>query len=130
MNIRLQPGTNKPLTIIASEKYSTDKVEVKRGERYHITADSKQRWTDWFIRTTPDGFFNILASLAGLRVKGVKCFSLCGAINEDDTTAFAIGSDKVFSIDKDGLLSFFANDAAKHYGNNKGSIEINIKRVE
>jgi len=90
-----------------------------------------QKWRDWFISTTPDGFYNIIASLAGLRVPHVKCFCLCGGFNEDVATAFAIGSSKIFDITvPDGELSFFPNDAKGAYKNNKGSITINIKRLQ
>ena len=46
----------------------------------------------------PDGFVNIVAMIAGMRVKKTKCFCLCGAYDKMDSTGFAIGRDKTFTV--------------------------------
>ncbi len=118
------------LTITASDEFPDTKIAVTIDEEYSFTCDASQHWTDWYRKTGPDGFFNFFAWIAGLRVKGVKCFCLCGAYNDDYTKkGFPIGTEKTVTITENGSLSFFANDAPGHYGNNKGSVIMNIKRL-
>lgn len=118
------------LKICAIEEWSSDVIATKAGEKYHVWCNPGESWTDWFIKSSPKGFFNILASIVGLRVKGVKCFCLCGGYQEDINTAFPIENNKEFEVDTaEGQLSFFANDSPNHYKNNKGSIIINVKRI-
>ncbi|MGZ3874397.1 MAG: hypothetical protein ACXVJD_15860, partial [Mucilaginibacter sp.] len=63
------------------------------------------------------------------RVKRSKCFCLCGVFNQDDSTAFPIGSNNTIVIEKTGLISFFANDAKGFYKNNSGRIDLTITRL-
>ena len=118
------------LTITASDEFPKTKIAVTTGEVYKFTCDASQRWTDWYITRGPNGFFNFFAWIAGLRVKGVKCFCLCGAYNDDYTNkGFPIGTAKTVTITENGTLSFFANDAPGHYGNNKGSVIMSVTRL-
>ena len=117
-------------TINANELYSGEMLSVKYGEEYEFFCDPGQYWKDWFIRTGPDGYFNPLARLAGLRTKHTPCFCLCGVYDYDDSTAFAIGSIKLVEIKSTGVISFFANDAKGYYKNNSGSIKLNVTRLQ
>ena len=119
-----------PFTVNANELYSAEMLSVKSGEEYEFFCDPGQYWKDWFIRTGPDGYFNPLARLAGLRTKRTPCFCLCGVYDYDDNTAFAIGSIKLFEIKSTGVISFFANDAKGYYKNNSGSIKLNVTRLQ
>lgn len=126
----LEIGQTIILEIIASEQWSSQRLAVKENEKYRIWCNPGQTWTDLFIKSSPDGFFNILSYIAGQRVKGVKCFCLCGAYNKDISTGFAIGSSKEFDTKGvSGELYFFPNDTKSAYNNNKGSILINIQRI-
>ena len=118
-----------PVSIIvdSKEKFSSTKFPVRQSVSYHITADGSQRWYDWFVKTSPKGYWNPLALMAGLRVKRAKCFCLCGCYDDDITTAFPIGEGCEVVADRNGYLSFFANDTEDYYGNNKGSIVVKIK---
>lgn len=113
--------------IDSRQLFSDFKLPVHKGDVYEFRCDPGQHWKDWWIKTNADGFFNLLAWIAGLRVKGVKCFCLCGCYNDDEATAFPIGLHKTITIEKDGYLSFFANDSKNHYGNNKGTIDMTIE---
>lgn len=130
MEHRLSIGEEKTLLLSAKDIYSKETLAVSPGERYLFFCDEDQSWADWFIKTTPKGFFNLLASIQGLRVKNVKCFCLCGAYNQSDAGAFAIGMRREATIQEAGSLSFFANDTAGYYHNNKGSIKVNIVRIQ
>ncbi|WP_149243064.1 hypothetical protein [Dyadobacter sp. 32] len=113
-----------PVTIIVDteEKFSSIKFPGQKSITYQLSADGNQQWCDWFIKTSPKGYWNPLASVIGLRMKNVKCFCLCGCYNDDISTAFAIGEDCQIIADQDGYLSFFANDSDNYYNNNRGSI--------
>ncbi|MGZ3752862.1 MAG: hypothetical protein ACXVB0_20845 [Mucilaginibacter sp.] len=116
-------------TISAQELYSKDMLRVKKGEKYQFRCEGDQKWKDWFISTTADGYFNLFAWIFGMRVKRSKCFCLCGVFNQDDSTAFSIGSNNTIVIEKTGLISFFANDAKGFYKNNSGRIDLTITRL-
>jgi hypothetical protein len=129
MEHRLSVGEQKTLLLCAKQVYSQETLVVNPDETYLFFCDDDQSWTDWFIKTTPKGFFNILASIQGLRLKKIKCFCLCGAYNQSDAGAFAIGMRREVTMQEAGNLSFFANDTPGYYENNKGSINVNIERV-
>ena len=117
------------LIIDSKEKFSSTKFPVLPAVTYELSCDGTQRWCDSYIKTSPKGFWNPLASIAGLRVKKVKCFCLCGCYDDDLHTAFAIGTGCRITSDRKGYLSFFANDADAHYRNNEGSIVLKIRQV-
>jgi hypothetical protein len=103
------------VSIDSREPFSGFKLPVAAGQIIEFECDKNQRWQDLFVRTSPDGFFNPLAWIAGLRVRGVKCFALCGCYNDDVRTAFKIGTGCTIRVEKDGFLSFFANDTDGYY---------------
>ena len=125
-------GVNKTesLPIDPREMYSTHKVQVKKGERYLVQCDLDQRWKDWYVSTTVEGFFNPLASLLGLRVKKANCFCLCGAYNDSEEKLFRIGASRIITVTEDGTMCFFANDNLSKvaYSNNRGGITIQVTR--
>lgn len=129
MEHRLSVGEQKTLLLCAKDEYSKEKLLIAPNEIYLFFCDEDQSWTDWFIKTTPKGYFNLLASIKGLRLRKTKCFCLCGAYNQSDAGAFAIGMRNEVIMTEAGNLSFFANDTAGYYNNNKGSIKVNIERI-
>lgn len=116
------------LTILAADKYSGETLTVQKDEQYTFGVAADQKWRDWGFSCGADGYFNLLASVFGQRVKGAKCFCLCGVYDQNDDTAFAIGSAKTLTTTREGTMSFFANDSRGFYFNNKGSIQIAITR--
>lgn len=125
----LLPAERVEVPVDSSLRYSADTLKVRTGEKYRFSAKREQRWNDWFVSASADGFTNPLAMLAGLRVRGTKCFCLCGCYDHNDTDAFPIGTFKEESIKRDGTLSFFANDALGYYKNNSGVIILSIERL-
>jgi len=128
---KIKVGESTTLKIHSEEIYSSERVAVEAGETYAIKCDAKQRWKDSFVNTTSKGFFNPLTFFfSGIRLKGTPCFRLCGAYNENEKHLFEIGLDAQTTVPAGQTsLSFFANDAIKHYGNNSGTIEILVSRV-
>lgn len=127
----LQIGEEVILTVRARERYSLQRIAVRKGEAYAISCDHAQRWYDLVIPSSPNGYKNFIAPLFGLRVKDAKCFCLCGAWNDDDHNAFAIGTEGVTAIPlNEGTLSFFANDVLGYEWNNWGSIQVKALRTK
>jgi len=130
MNFNLSLSETKVVEIKARPKYSEFGIEVKKGQQYSFERHNDERWCDFFIHCGPDGYSNPLASLFGMRVKGVKCFTLCGSYNASDQNAFLIGSSAEVTITVDGILNFFANDTPGFYINNSGKISMRVTRTQ
>lgn len=128
MTHTLQTGETVKVTIEAADKYSSEKLAVLKCQHYTFGVASDEKWKDWFVSCGADGYFNFLATIFGQRVKGTKCFCLCDVYDQNDNTAFEIGSAKTKSVDQDGMMNFFANDSPGFYGNNNGSILLSITR--
>jgi hypothetical protein len=135
----LKPGDAQVIRVFAKASYSCEKFSVQGGESYSIEALPGARWVDWFIRCDADGFKNLFAGNHRMRVKGSKCFCLCAAFGEQDLGAKPIGSKGSITVDptiEKSTLSFFANDADIEVDNswirrnNRGSIQIRVKRVQ
>lgn len=86
---------------------------------------------DSCIKTNVEGFFNPLLWISGRRMRGVKCFVLCGTIGKDESNHFKIGSSLTnFTVPATGELYFFPNDSISHYDNNSGTIEVIVTRIK
>lgn len=117
------------IKVNAGDVYSENQIQAKEGEVYRIWCDTGQWWVDMVIPSGANGYYNPLANMFGQRVKGVKCFCLCGTYDNNDSAAFAIGSAAEITITQRGQLSFFANDVPGYEWNNWGSIQVNIERL-
>ncbi len=117
------------IKVMANADYSTDQFTVTKGEAYKVWCGKGNWWVDMFIPAGPGGYPNPLANLFGQRVNGTRCFCLCGAYNNIDADAFAIGNLAQFTITQGSNLSFFANDVKGYEWNNWGSISVNIERI-
>lgn len=137
MEYRLEVDQEITITVKAIEPYSSSYVAVKENETYDFKVDPNDKWTDWFIRTNANGFWNILLRNKMKRVPDYRCFKLCGTIERNEEGHFAIGTSKEWTSSKEGFLYFFANDSKKlnrqgkfkYYNNNKGCIGLKIKRL-
>lgn len=96
------------------------------GGTYELTADGT--WYDKTIECGPDGHdepklrnFRFLR-----RSRPNLSFALMGDVGRQ---RFLIGSCATVTIEKNGELTCFANDAPFTYGNNSGRVSLRIKRV-
>src|SRR5438067_1289894 len=129
MTYQLSPSESATVLVDSAACYSADELAVTAGEQYEFSCDPGEPWNDWWVKPNADGYSNPLASLWGQRLRGAKCFCLCGAYDEDDRTAFAIGSRLQLTAAQSGKIRFFANDARHFYFNNKGALHLTIKRI-
>lgn len=130
--MHLNIGQSQRITVEAPLLWGGDPVlQVVAGEKYHIVVPPGQYWYDSWVKTTPKGFFNPLLWFSGRRVKGVKCFALCGSIGQGDQPyCFYIGDqDTDLTVPKSGNLYFFPNDSKDHYGNNSGRVVVAVRRL-
>ena len=118
-------------TIEAKEKWNDTGYRLSKGKNYRFTASGK--WIDWCIETDANGYSRWWLYLAVLlrRVPKARWFSLIGAIDRRPRTQFDIGrlirENRVYRAKISGELSCFANDVGFAYGNNKGSIELEVE---
>ena len=63
------------------------------------------------------------------RAPSQQWFALIGAIDQDPSTQFLIGTGCDYRPPRSGKLTCFANDVLGFYWNNKGQLELTVERV-
>ncbi|MCZ7447278.1 hypothetical protein O8B93_06720 [Agrobacterium rhizogenes] len=114
---------------IHARSVSNNVCTVVEGQTYKLVASGK--WWDWFIRCGPDGYSSTLLNpVAHLKcAPNEKWFCLMGAINCDPESVFRIGSARIWTATRSGMLNCFANDIPAMRWNNWGSISIEVQTV-
>jgi len=134
-----QLALNKPITtnVYAAEKFNHTGILLEKGQIYKIEVSGKQKWHDGNIPCEPDGWSRDYVKL-GLselpikfaesfrRVPDAKWFNLCACTDTKDSNATPIGSSGIFKAKSPGERIFFANDLDSKYGNNRGSLCVEI----
>ena len=123
------------VTVEANAIYGGDpRLEVNDGEIYTFECLPHQRWSDWILpAVSPDGGFNPVSWLFRPRLKDAQYFCLCGAIGENESHLFKIGSQlSEKKMMASGPLCLFANDYLSRlaYKNNRGRIQVKITRLD
>lgn len=136
----LQPGAGRSFPVYARSYWNAPGIFVCAGQRYAIQASGT--WQDANLTRGPDGaratllqwFFGWLR-----RVPEANWFSLIASIgsanspnHSNDLTFFptyAVGSQAIIEPQCDGYIYFFANDMTGMYGNNRGSVEVIVRRL-
>ena len=123
-------------TIESSEKWNDTGIDLVEGQEYEYEAIGE--WQDWFMKPcSADGYSNLFLDLLSWtkRSRRAKWFQLIGVVdkkNEDPLCTICFCNDGrnhgTFTAQASGRLWAFANDACIAYGNNSGSIELNIPR--
>jgi hypothetical protein len=125
------PNKNLPATIDSIQLWNNTGINLVAGQKYHFQATGQ--WTDWKYTCDADGyqspnfFFKLCESLR--RMPQAPWFALIGSIDKDKNSFFLIGTDKNITAQKTGQLYCFANDVIIAYGNNQGSIELNVTHL-
>lgn len=125
---RLAVDESKTFEVFAAERWNFTMLEVEAGETYRLT--SAGTWIDLNIETDANGFSDeILDAFSHLkRNTDAKWFELIASI--DTTSQHIVGGEREVTFNESGTLSLFANDAEGFYGNNSGSINTTITRLE
>ncbi len=125
----LEIGDSIYVKVFSKPLWNDINLEVRNGETYIFSATGE--WTDWYIFSDANGYdmthMNAFRKLR--RSPENKWFSLIGNI-KDDNTFFLIGKNAIININNTGRLLLFANDVKGFYFNNKGHLQLKIKRVQ
>jgi hypothetical protein len=115
-------------TIDARLPWNRTGIRLQAGSRYELTATGL--WVDKNYEAGPDGYVspNLLMKLGEFRrrVPKAKWFALIGALDEDESTQFVIGSRMVYTPVRSGELTCFANDWRSKYDNNSGALTLSV----
>jgi len=114
----------------------TNDGNFQPGEVLHVLATGLGRVEDWFKRATDNDLADFKFTR---REEDMPWFSLVGVIangraanNSGKTIAhqtFLIGEGCKLAPDEDGYLYAYANDAWQMYDNNRGSVQLKVKRL-
>lgn len=115
------------VTIRADQHWNNTGVQLDAGIEYELLA--RGEWTDWLIRTDADGFsrWYLRPFERRRRAPDQPWFKLMGAVGEDPARLFPIGRGCRIRPEVSGILHCFANDVPSAYGNNKGTLELEIR---
>ena len=115
-------------TIEARLPWNRTGIRLQAGSRYELTATGL--WIDKNYEAGPDGYVspNLLMRLGEFRrrVPKARWFALVGALDEDESTQFVIGSRMVYTPVRSGELTCFANDWRSKYDNNSGTLTLSV----
>lgn len=133
-------GAVRTITVCACDPWNRTGIHVAPGQEFSFRAEGN--WTDHDIYTNPDGFKNAPATSGWLsrvaitlgrpflRYRNGLYFHLIGSIGRNRKSRFAIGKGRSpWKADADGELLCFANDVPVAYGNNHGSISLEVHRI-
>jgi hypothetical protein len=141
----LKKNGRRQFTVYANQKFSSSRVLIKKGEKYQFEIDLEQLWFDASIPATPKGWKKkSKADLSWYKKLFIKTaeddrrhpkaewFELIGTVNRNDDGLIRVTEyiDQPWKATESGEFYAFPNDLLNKYGNNLGSIVINIKRVE
>jgi hypothetical protein len=119
------------VTIKACQRWNDTRIDFVSGEEYDLRATGE--WTDWYIRSDADGFESpgfpqkLFESLR--RAPHEPWFCLMGTIGKNYISLFRIGTELHYCAKVNGRLFCFANDVYAAYWNNKGNIQLAVKRT-
>jgi hypothetical protein len=132
-------GDQRTITVRARDRWNTTGIQVTAGQVFTLSA--KGTWTDLNIDSTPDGYeissvpsalsrTVLRLGLPFLRCRKARYFCLIGSIGRSREARVAIGSHfPDWKATADGELLCFANDVAVAYGNNEGSVSLEVRRT-
>ena len=139
-SVNLAVGETQRFTVYAPELYSWSGVRLEKGSVYSFQVPAGETWKDKSIDCGAEGWTS--EQLSWLkeaivrryeeyrRVPAANWFELIGSIDDDGDSFFRIGNGlDAFRAPESGDLYAFPNDLADKYGNNKGRIEVEIKRL-
>lgn len=135
----MQVGEARSVRIDARDPWNFHGIILAQGGRYQFTVTDVADWRDSWIDADPEtgwlGWSRYLgATVAWLRrVPDAPWYSLVGTVRgaEGAWQCFVIG--KGSAEDRStltGPLYVFANDMTGRYGNNSGTLTLQIKRID
>ena len=119
-------------TIVHARKpWNYTGIMLVAGETYDLAATGC--WTDLVIPHGPAGDPSNSAYMRLFerwrRVPSANWFTLIGALDAQMPSAFVIGAHCLYTPDRSGQLTCFANDVSGFYWNNFGAVRLKVTRV-
>lgn len=137
--VRLSGGESKKVTICACRPWNDSGIAVLAGQSYAFNIVSTTHWVDGWVESDPiDGWqgigYKAIGFLSGWLKRSDKApwYALVGSVGMDDNHAFAVVESKDGSVtmDRSGVLYFFANDMDGRYFNNKGEVILEVVLIK
>lgn len=131
----LEVGRSVRVNIAAACLWNRSGVFVEAGHRIAFRVVEVSDWRDSSIMATPDGQINVPWFLNNrlarrlLRHREAEWYELVGCVGRKLNYAFRVGRSADVTITQPGELFFFANDAPWAYGNNFGTIGLDLSRI-
>lgn len=127
--LTVQSVAQTSLEVQANQVFQKTSIRVSKGETYHITAHGQ--WQDaGFTPTDANGFKGFTTPMFfGMLLKPKPAqhyMKLCGKVAD---WKFAIGTDTTITMKRNGELELFPNDAKGFFGNNSGSLKVDVIRT-
>lgn len=136
---RLQVDESAPFPVCAADKYNWAGVHLEKSATYRFDVPGDQKWQDASISCGADGWTSeslpwykeavVKHFEDARRLPAAHWFELIGALEDEDTDLFRIGSGREFTAPREADLYTFANDLQTRYGNNTGTLRVTIKRL-
>lgn len=116
------------VTVAARPRWSPTGIRLEAGARYDLRATGT--WSDKDIECGPDGYPspNLLFRLVAWARRSPRApwFALVGTV--DRRHRFRIGSGTAIVAPAGGELVCYANDLLCMLGNNRGAVELTVRR--
>jgi hypothetical protein len=128
----MEIGESATAVINARDPWNQTGIRLIAGEQYHLRADGQ--WVDWFVTCDADGYdsVNLVQKLSESlrRSPRDRWFALMGCIGRGTGKLFRIGTGLSLAPDSSGDLFCFANDAPLAYWNNRGAVQLTVRRIK
>jgi hypothetical protein len=127
-------GETACVCVEADKPWNDSGIDVAANESYNLVVPQSERWIDWHIPYSADGYTStpLIRPWESLRrVPDQNWFKLIGTLGKSTKPPVIVGSQLIgFSPAFAGRLYFFANDLLWMYWNNKGAIALGVTRIE
>lgn len=139
--LQLAVGSHLERVIEADRFYNYTGIVVEPNETYKVIVNDEDRWHDgkeiscngdgWNCDDQQLGVIELAIRMMKKirRVPDQDWFTLCATVDSNDDYAQPIGQSGEYNTTHAGELMFFANDLKSKYGNNSGSLRVEIIRI-
>ncbi|MBU1171166.1 MAG: DUF2235 domain-containing protein [Proteobacteria bacterium] len=141
----LNKGEGRQFSVYANQRFSSSRILVTKGKTYRFEINPDQLWYDGDIPATPLGWKKKnkkdMAFYTKLFIKSkednrrhpeAEWFEVIGTVSRNETSLIRITqfTNTPWKASESGVFYAFPNDLVSKYGNNLGSIQVTITRVD
>jgi hypothetical protein len=142
----MEVGETRAVTAYANLKFNVTGIKLPSGSSLVFKVRAGQKWYDAEIECGPEGWdadkeienrvyrWGVKLSERRRRYPEAEWFELTACLNKDLATCFKVLNHttkaKKYLMTQAGSLYLFANDLKSKYGNNRGSLTVEVTRVD